>query len=91
MLKFNKKFNHALIRSVINIDKENYIPFVNEKIMSDTKYLKSSSSNYVTIYPKQISEFLLNQGENFKFNPNSEVIKQIKYNINFIQIYLHHK
>ncbi len=75
MLKFTSKRIHTLLKTVVNIDNNEMLPFLEPSYTR--KINKLSKANLMSIvYPKDIDQFLLHQSKEKAFGPSySEVYR----------------
>jgi len=73
--QFSSKIQIPALKSVVNIEREDFYPFFHPVIKTYLHKFKSKkSSSYAIVYPKDISDFLKNQKENIDFINTIEVI-----------------
>lgn len=74
----NKKFSSLNlipnIKSVVNIEREDFYPFLHPLVKNYLPQLKKKSSTYAKVYPKDIIQFLQDQEKQFENLDNIEVI-----------------
>lgn len=61
------------IRSVLNVDREDYYPFLHPIVQGYLPTFKKSQSSYAIVYPKDISDFLKKQEDLLRYTTNIEV------------------
>jgi hypothetical protein len=69
--KFTSLFPH--IKSVINIEREDFYPFLHPIVKDYLPTLRQNSSSYAKVFPKDILKFLEGQPNQFKEGENIEV------------------
>lgn len=72
----NRKLFHVntvKMRSVFNIDKDDFFPFINQSIVSIIGKIEQGNSSYAVVYPNQIAEYLKNQEKEYNTQDNIEV------------------
>ncbi len=65
------------IKSVINVEREDFYPFLHPIVKSYLHSLRQNSSSYAKVFPKDLNKFLETQAEQFKKEENIEVFKFI--------------
>jgi hypothetical protein len=65
------------IKSVINLEREDFYPFLHPIVKGYLPTLRQNSSSYAKVFPKDVNKFLETQAEQFKKDENIEVLKFI--------------
>jgi hypothetical protein len=61
------------IRSVVNIERQDFYPFMHPVVKNYLPKLKSKTSTYAKVFPKDITNFLSEQEKHFQNLENIEV------------------
>ena len=65
------------LRSVVNIEREDFYPFLHPVMQNYLPNLKKKSSSYAIVYPKDITNFLNKQEEQFNDTENNDLFSNI--------------
>jgi hypothetical protein len=62
------------LKSVVNIERSDFYPFLHPVVKGYLPSLKESASSYAKVFPKDIDEFLKKQEMEFMYKHNIDVL-----------------